>query len=205
MRHEGMGTSKKYEFAKQRFGEWEKARKPFETYPGSEVYVHPSAIIHWDCVTLEKGVYIGPYCIVGDHGFSYGFDEDGRPMKVAHTGRVIIREGVELTGMSTVYRGTVEDTIIGKYTMVNDFTHIAHNVHIGKNVVITGFMQIGGGCRIGDKCWLGQGCIIKTHVQIAEGNYIGAGAVVVKDIPETYGVHVGVPAKFLRERKVSVG
>ena len=52
---------------------------------------------------------------------------------------------------------------------------------------------------IGNDVWLGEGVRILDGVKIGDAPIIGAGAVVVKDIP-AYAVAVGVPAKVIRYR-----
>ena len=48
---------------------------------------------------------------------------------------------------------------------------------------------------------IGTNATILPYVHIGEGAYVGAGALVNKDVPP-YAVVVGVPAKKLRENKL---
>jgi len=50
---------------------------------------------------------------------------------------------------------------------------------------------------IGDDCWIGAGAIICPGVTIGKNSVIGAGSVVVKDIPEN-SVAVGNPCRVIR-------
>jgi acetyltransferase-like isoleucine patch superfamily enzyme len=52
---------------------------------------------------------------------------------------------------------------------------------------------------IEDDCDLGVGAIVLPGVRIGKGAQIGAGAVVVEDVPP-YSVAIGVPARVTRER-----
>ena len=52
---------------------------------------------------------------------------------------------------------------------------------------------------IGEGCWIGDSVIILPGVKIGKGAVIGAGSVVVKDIPN-YGVAVGNPAHVVKFR-----
>lgn len=56
-----------------------------------------------------------------------------------------------------------------------------------------------GDVIIGSDVWIGHGVTIVGPVKIGDGAIIGAGAVVVRDIPE-YAVAVGVPAKVIKFR-----
>lgn len=71
---------------------------------------------------------------------------------------------------------------------------------IGNNVNLSQFLNIGTNHRtpalIGDNVWIGPQVSVVEDVQIGCNASIGAGAVVVKDVPENATV-VGVPAKVV--------
>lgn len=71
---------------------------------------------------------------------------------------------------------------------------------IGNNVNISQFLNIGTNHKtpaiIGDNVWIGPQVSIVENVQIGCNASIGAGAVVIKDVPENTTV-VGVPAKVV--------
>ena len=52
---------------------------------------------------------------------------------------------------------------------------------------------------IGNDVWMGHGAIIKAGITVGDGTIVGAGAIVVKDVPP-YAVVGGVPAKVLKYR-----
>ena len=64
---------------------------------------------------------------------------------------------------------------------------------------------IGGNAVIGDYVSIGLNATVMPKVQIEEGAYIGAGAVVMNDVKKN-DVVVGNPAKFLKkiEHKVNL-
>ena len=197
-----MGTTQRFEFAKRRYDEWETFKKynNIMGIPPKRVVFHMTSVIY-DCVSFGENVYVGPHSVIGHPGFGFGFDEEGVPLRIGHTGGVFIGDGVEIGCMVTICQGTVENTVIGDNTKIDDFAHIAHNVVLGKCVVIPGKVSIGGSAVIGDYAYLGQGCIIKNKVKVGDHCFIGAGAVVVKDT-EPYGVYAGVPAKLIRTRRL---
>ena len=59
-----------------------------------------------------------------------------------------------------------------------------------------------GNVRIGDYCWLGYRVYVNQGVTIGENSVIGAGSVVVKDIP-AYSIAAGVPCKVIRRKSCS--
>lgn len=54
-------------------------------------------------------------------------------------------------------------------------------------------------CEVGGDVWIGAGANIVTGVKVGHGAVLGAGAVVVKDVPP-YAVVGGVPARIIRYR-----
>jgi len=48
-------------------------------------------------------------------------------------------------------------------------------------------------------CWIGAGTVLRKGVRIGHGAVVGAGAVVVRDVPP-YAIVGGVPAKLIRMR-----
>ena len=58
----------------------------------------------------------------------------------------------------------------------------------------------GAGIRIGAGTWLGSGVIVVDGVTIGRHCVVGAGAVVVRDLPD-YSIAVGVPARVIRSRR----
>jgi len=53
---------------------------------------------------------------------------------------------------------------------------------------------------IEDDVWIGRNAVIMPGIRIHKGSIVGAGAVVVKDVPP-YCIVGGVPARILRMRK----
>ncbi|MCD4832939.1 MAG: acyltransferase [Bacteroidales bacterium] len=57
---------------------------------------------------------------------------------------------------------------------------------------------IKGTVELCNDCWIGAGVIIMPNVKIGESSIVGAGSVVIKDVPP-FTIVAGVPAKELRK------
>jgi acetyltransferase EpsM len=53
---------------------------------------------------------------------------------------------------------------------------------------------------IGEGSWIGAGAVVKQGVHIGKWAMIGAGAVVIKDVPDN-AVVAGVPAKIIKYKE----
>ncbi len=86
---------------------------------------------------------------------------------------------------------------IGDFVFINCSTRIGHDVIIGDYTTIYSDVDVSGGAEIGSDCIIGSGVTINPDVKVGNGSLIGAGSVVVKNIPE-YVVAAGVPAKIIK-------
>ena len=126
-------------------------------------------------VTIGKNVSIGnnfisePNSVIGSDGFSYVSPNhkdvvDARKtrstnilgqidsyQKIESLGSVFIGDNVEIGACVTIDSGSVQNTIIGDGTKIDNLVHIAHNVKIGKNCLICGQVGIAGSTSIGDR------------------------------------------------------
>ena len=75
---------------------------------------------------------------------------------------------------------------------LDNLVQIAHNVHIGRNTAMAGCAAVAGSTRIG------ANCTIVCGATIGEYAFVGAGAVVTRNVPPGVVV-VGSPARILRD------
>lgn len=165
---------------------------------GSNCYIGAHVIIH-SCVEIGSNVRIKAGAVIGNEGFGFVRDGNGDLVRFPQLGRVIICDGVEIGSNTTIDRGALSDTIIGRNTKINNQVHIAHNVRIGKNTAITAKVNISGSSQIGDNVWIAPGAVLRDHVNIGSGTLIGMGSVVIGDVPENE-VWCGNPARKLRDK-----
>ena len=134
---------------------------------------------------------------IGCDGFGYVF-RDGAHNKIPHVGRCIIGDDVEIGANTTIDRGSIDDTVIGSGTKIDNLVHIAHNVRIGEKCLIMAQVGVAGSVTIGDGAILAGQAGISGHLSIGAGARLAAQAGVFGDIPagETWS---GYPARPHRE------
>ena len=119
-------------------------------------------------------------------------------IKIPHIGKVLIEDDVEIASGCTIDRGSIDDTIIGKNTYLDNQVHIAHNVKIGSNCMIAGQVGFAGSSIIGNKVSIGGQAGVSGHLKIGNNVKIGGGSGVVKDIEDNQIV-MGYPAVPIKE------
>ena len=168
------------------------------------------AVLGDDCVlyphvTLYPGVQLGSRvilhsgCVVGSDGFGYAL-EAGRYYKLLQNGSVEIADDVEVGANSTIDRGTLGATRIGRGTKIDNLVHIGHNVQIGENCVIAAQTGISGSVVIEDNVVIAGQVGIGDHVRVQKGAVLGGQCGILPHKKVRAGQTVwGTPARPLRE------
>jgi len=146
---------------------------------------------------IRKNVNILDNSVIGKHGFGF-FPNNSKNLRYPHIGLVIIEENCEIGCGSTIDRGSMSNTVIGKNTFLDNQIHIAHNVKIGENSIIAGQVGIAGSTIIGKNVKIGGQAGVSGHLRIGNNVDIAGGSGVIKDLPDNSKV-MGYPAKSLRE------
>jgi len=177
------------------------------SYIGSNTIIESNVSIGENCIIgsfvtiknsmISNKVHIQDGSKIGIKGFGFIPDKN-KNIRTPHIGKVILEEGVEIGSNSTIDRGSLSDTIIGKNTFLDNQVHVAHNVKIGKNCMIAGQVGFAGSCSLGDNVIIGGQAGISGHIKIGNNVKIGGGSGVVNDISDNEQV-MGYPAVSLRE------
>jgi UDP-3-O-[3-hydroxymyristoyl] glucosamine N-acyltransferase len=157
----------------------------------------------WPGVTIYPGATLGARTMVHSgariacDGFGYVF-RDGAHQKIPHVGRCIIGDDVEIGANTTIDRGSIDDTVIGNGTKIDNLVHIAHNVRIGEKCLLMAQVGVAGSVIVGDGAILAGQAGISGHLSIGAGARVAAQAGVFGDIPagESWS---GYPARPHRE------
>tara|TARA_B100001996_G_scaffold356954_1_gene320590 strand:- start:623 stop:1615 length:993 start_codon:yes stop_codon:yes gene_type:complete len=152
---------------------------------------------------ISNNVHIQDGSKIGMRGFGF-IPNKNKNIRTPHIGKVILEDGVEIGSNSTIDRGSLSDTIIGKNTFLDNQVHVAHNVRIGKNCMIAGQVGFAGSSIIGDNVVIGGQAGISGHLTIGNNVKIGGGSGVINDIRDNEQV-MGYPAiplrEFIKQRK----
>lgn len=171
-------------------------------------YIAPSARLH------HRHLRLGPHIFIGDRVLIYQVD-DG-------SGLVDLGRRVRLHQEVIIETGDGGSLIIGEESNIQPRCQLSAYkgaIHIGTGVMIAPYcalypydhcilpgmpirkqpLRSRGGIVIGDEAWLGVGVIVLDGVRIGAGAIVGAGSVVVHDVPDG-AVAQGVPARVVMLR-----
>ena len=145
---------------------------------------------------INNNVSILDGCVIGKKGFGF-FPNKFKNIRYPHIGIVIIDDNSEIGCGSTIDRGSLSNTIIGKNTFLDNQVHIAHNNKIGENCIIAGQVGFAGSSVLGNNVMIGGQAGISGHLKIGNNVKIGGGSGVIKNIPSNSKV-MGYPAQDLK-------
>jgi UDP-3-O-[3-hydroxymyristoyl] glucosamine N-acyltransferase len=157
-------------------------------YGGVKIYHHS---VIGDRNILHAG------CVIGSDGFGFLPDKTGL-VKIPQIGRAVLMDDVEVGANSTIDRGTIEDTVIGQGTKIDNLVQIGHNCKIGRNCIFCAFVGISGNTTIGDNVLLAGQVGTKGHMSIGSNTQVGARSGVSKDLPPNSQVK-GYPPQPLKD------
>lgn len=170
-------------------------------YFGADVEIGDNAVIGAGC-SIGRGVTIGHNVIIGDNvsiqcahigddvvlhsgarigaeGFGFLPRDDG-PQKIPQMGRVILQNGVEVGANSCIDRGTLDDTIVGENSKIDNLVQIGHNTKIGRNCQIAAKSGFAGSSEIGDNVLFGGRASIVNKAKLGDRCVVMACSIVSK-------------------------
>ena len=159
-------------------------------------------------VTIYPGTRLGDRVIVhagavlGSDGFGYVRDAaTGRYEKFPQVGRLEIGDDVEIGANTTIDRGALEVTRIGRGTKIDNLVHIGHNCQIGEDVVIAAQVGLSGSIVIEKNVVLGGQVGVGEHARLEEGVMLGGqSGILPNKVFRGKGVAFwGTPARPVRE------
>ena len=176
---------------------------------GKNVFLGPGAVVGSDSVlgegcylhanvTIYHGVAVGKNCIfhsgavIGADGFGFAPD-NGQWVKIHQLGGVEIGDDVEIGANSTVDRGALGNTVIGRGVIIDNLVQVAHNVEIGDYSALAGCSAVSGSTKIGKHCVLAGGVGLVGHIELCDGVTVTGMTMVTKSIDKPGVYSSGTP------------
>jgi len=160
---------------------------------GDDLHCYPHVVCYSGTeigarVILHAGVRLG------SDGFGYVAGPGKLPRKIPQVGRCIIGDDVEIGANTTVDRGSIDDTIIGAGTKIDNLVQIGHNVHVGGRCLIAALSGISGSTHVEDDVMMGGQVGLADHLTVGRGARLLVQAGVIGDIAAGATVS-GFPAR----------
>ncbi|MGA2168332.1 MAG: UDP-3-O-(3-hydroxymyristoyl)glucosamine N-acyltransferase [Terracidiphilus sp.] len=138
---------------------------------GEHCRIYPRAVLY-PGTTLGDRVVVHAGVVLGADGFGYVRDAaTGAYTLFPQQGTLLIEDDVEIGANSTIDRGALKQTRIGRGTKVDNLVHVGHNCDIGEDVILVALTGISGSCSVGD------GAVIAGQVGIGDHAHIGPGVI----------------------------
>ena len=122
---------------------------------------------------IGKNCVFQPGCVIGSDGFGF-IKINGNNTKIDQIGHVVIEDNVEIGANTTVDRGTIGNTVIKKYTKIDNLVQIAHNDIIGENCLLVSQVGIAGSVEVGNNTTLAGQTGVAGHLKIGNNVVIAA-------------------------------
>ena len=168
---------------------------------GNDCNVMARVVVHTGTVLGDR-VVVQAGAVLGATGFGYARNPGtGEYLLFPQQGQLIVEDDVEIGANTTIDRGALGETRIGRGTKIDNLVHIGHNCLIGKNVVIAAQTGISGSSVVEDGAILGGQVGIGEHATVGKGVILGGGAGVLsgKKMHGEGQVFWGRPARPLKE------
>ena len=138
---------------------------------GNGCRIYPRAVLY-PGTTLGNRVIVHAGAVLGADGFGYVRDEaTGAYTQFPQQGTLLIDDDVEIGANTTIDRGALKQTRIGRGTKPDNLVHVGHNCEIGEDVILVTGVGISGSCTVGN------GAIIAGQVGIGDHAHVGPGVI----------------------------
>jgi sugar O-acyltransferase (sialic acid O-acetyltransferase NeuD family) len=159
-------------------------------------------VVSWDQCVAEPEQW-------SEAGFALGIGENAARQEIQrrleHAGRRVVsiaHARATISDTAVVAAGTVvlagavvnADAVIGRGCIVNTGAIVEHDCALESFVHLSPNAALGGNVSIGERTHVGIGATVLPGVRLGADVTVGAGAVVLRDVPDAQTV-VGVPAR----------
>jgi UDP-3-O-[3-hydroxymyristoyl] glucosamine N-acyltransferase len=166
---------------------------------GEDTIIGPGAVCYRGS-RIGSRVVLKAGAIIGGEGFGYLSDSTGHH-RIPHAGSCFIADEVEVGSHSCVDRGSIDDTVVGRGTKLDNLVHVGHNVQIGERCLIMAGVGIAGSTKVGNDVILAGHVGVTDHLIIGDRARIAAKSAIFGDVPPgaSFSGHPARPHRqFLR-------
>ena len=164
---------------------------------GKECLLYPHVVTYENTVIGDR-VIVHSGVRLGSDGFGFTSVDDVH-LKIPQVGRCVIEDDVEIGANTTIDRGSLGDTVVGRGSKTDNLVHLAHNVKVGAGSLFAALVGVAGSTRIGKGVWMGGQVGISDHLDIGDGVRLAIATKVMRDVPSGQTVS-GHPAREHREQ-----
>lgn len=172
---------------------------------GEECRIHPRVTIYAG-TTLGDRVVVHAGAVLGGDGFGYVRDPaSGAYTRFPQQGTLAIGDDVEIGANTTIDRGALKETKIGRGTKIDNLVHVGHNCEIGEDVILVALTGISGSSTVGRSAVIAGQVGIGDHAHIGPGVILGgqagvlSGKTVTNEGRKPGTVLWGTPARPLQQ------
>jgi len=138
---------------------------------GEHCHIYPRVVMY-PGTTLGNRVVIHAGAVLGADGFGYVRDSvTGAYTQFPQQGTLVIEDDVEIGANSTIDRGALKATRIGRGTKIDNLVHVGHNCEIGEDVILVTGTGISGSSTVGN------GAVLAGQVGIGDHAHVGPGVI----------------------------
>jgi UDP-3-O-[3-hydroxymyristoyl] glucosamine N-acyltransferase len=146
---------------------------------------------------IGRRVVLKAGAVIGGEGFGYLSRGSGHE-RIPHVGGCILGDDVEVGSNSCVDRGSLDDTVIGRGTKMDNLVHVGHNVRIGERCLLMAGVGVAGSTRLGHDVILAGHVGVTDHLDIGDRVQVAAKSAVIGSWPAG-SVLSGNPARPNRQ------
>lgn len=161
---------------------------------GDNVTIMNNVVIQGN-VSIGNSVFIESGSIIGVCGFGYYMNNEGKPEKVHHLGKVMIGNNVTIGAATCICRGSLDNTVIEDNVKIDNLCHIAHSVHLKDGAMVAACAEISGSAIIGENTWIAPNVSVINGVTVGNDVSTGIATNIVKNVPDNVLIY-GNPGKI---------
>lgn len=163
---------------------------------GDDVQIDPRVVCHHG-VRLGHRVRLKAGAVIGGDGYGFAPGPDGL-RAIRHVGGCVLEDDVHVGANSTIDRGSLDDTIVGAGTKIDNLVHLAHNTRVGRNCMLMAGVGVAGSARLGHGVILAGQVGVVGHITLGDGVRVSAQSGVGQDVPPGTDMG-GSPARRQRD------